>query len=101
METNRNGVYALPLLRSGTYSVEVSATGFESQTIPVTLDPGELGSQVVALAVPIDKAGGPSCHGTPGTSLGMGISDLLVSALLLGALLVGAFVPAMRRRMSS
>jgi hypothetical protein len=101
VETNRNGVYALPLLRSGTYSVEVSATGFESQTIPVTLDPGELGSQVVALAVPIDKAGGPSCHGTPGTSLGMGISDLLVSALLLGALLVGAFVPAMRRRMSS
>ncbi len=90
VETNSNGVYSLPILRAGTYTIQVDANGYESQTLSVTLEAGQLGSQIVALQLPEDKAGGPSCYGEPGSSLGFGLSDFLVAALLLGGLLAGS-----------
>lgn len=89
VEANSNGVYSLPILRAGTYTIDVDADGYEGQTLSVTLEAGELGSQIVALQLPEDKAGGPSCYGEPGSALGFGLSDLLVAALLFGALLAG------------
>lgn len=90
VEANRNGVYSLPILRSGTYTIDVDADGYEGQTLSVTLEAGELGSQIVALQLPGGKTGGPSCYGAPGSTLGFGLSDILVAALLLGALLAGS-----------
>jgi hypothetical protein len=90
VEANSNGVYSLPILRAGTYTIDVDADGYEGQTLSVTLEAGELGSQIVALQLPEDKAGGPSCYGAPGSSLGFGLSDLLMAALLLGGLLAGS-----------
>jgi hypothetical protein len=90
VEANSNGVYSLPIRRAGTYTIDVDADGYEGQTLSVTLEAGELGSQIVALQLPEDKAGGPSCYGAPGSSLGFGLSDLLMAALLLGGLLAGS-----------
>jgi hypothetical protein len=90
VEANSNGVYSLPILRAGTYTIEVDANGYESQTLSVSLEPGQLGSQIVALQLPEDKAGGPSCYGAPGSSLGFGLSDFLVAAMLLGGLLAAS-----------
>lgn len=90
VEANSNGVYSLPILRAGSYTIAVDANGYESQTLSVTLEPGQLGSQIVALQLPEEKAGGPSCYGEPGSSMGFGLSDLLMAALLLGGLLAGS-----------
>ncbi len=84
---NRNGVYALPVLRSGNYAISVSAFGFEEQSTDVVLAVGELGSRIVALQSPVIKEGGPSCSPAKGPIGGIG-SDMLLVALLLGVLLV-------------
>ena len=87
MTRNRNGVYALPVLRSGNYAIAVSAFGFDDQSTDVVLTVGELGSRIVALKSPVIKEGGPSCSPAKGPVGGMG-SDMLLVALLLGVLLV-------------
>lgn len=86
----RNGVYSAPVLRSGGYTVTVSAPGFEAEERTVDLAPGELGSHVVALRQlgAEDKPGGPGCSGGRIGGAGMGWSDALLAVLLLGALLV-------------
>lgn len=92
VEQNRNGVYSLPILRAGIYLIEVTATGFEEQTLSIGLAAGELGSRIVALRVPEDKEGGPSCQGGAEGAGGFGLSDLLVVGLLLGGLILGTRV---------
>lgn len=92
----RNGVYSLPILRAGSYTIEVKASGFETQALSISLAPGELGSQIVALQATPDKAGGPSCYGEPGSTLGFGSSDLLLVALLLAGLLAGSLSKRVR-----
>lgn len=90
VDSGSNGVYSLPILRAGTYSVKVTAPGFVDQSLSVTLEPGQLGSNIVALQLPDGKGGGPSCQGAPGAMGRLGASDVLVVSLLLGALLIGA-----------
>ncbi len=97
VQENRNGVYSFPILRTGTYTIDVDASGFEGQTLSVGLEAGELGSRIVALQLPVEKEGGPSCHGGAGTA-GFGISDLLIMVLLLGALFAGTRISSVRRR---
>ena len=82
----RNGVYALPVLRSGTYSLVVSAPSYTGQSLSVTVAPGELRSQIVALALSEEKPGGPSCHGLAGAGGGFAWSDALLALFLLGGL---------------
>ena len=95
---NRNGVYSFPILRAGTYTINVSATGFEEQALSVGLAAGELGSRIVALQVPEEKEGGPSCHGGAGSTAGFGISDLLVVVLLLGGLFAATRISGAHHR---
>lgn len=89
VRANQNGVYSVPVLRAGDYTIGVTAFGFEAQEVSMALESGELGSRVVALVRSIEKAGGPSCQAGTGGVAGVGTSDLLVVLLLLAALLVG------------
>ncbi|MBX3179181.1 MAG: DUF5011 domain-containing protein [Candidatus Hydrogenedentes bacterium] len=83
----RNGVYAVPVLRSGTYTLAVSAPLFEARTQTITLEPGELGSRIVALSASAVKPGGPSCSAASGSLGAFGWMDGLLAALMLALLL--------------
>ena len=84
----RNGVYALPVLRAGSYDLRVSAFGFGEQELTVELAAGELGSHIVALVQAEVKPGGPLCYGDPGAPGGLGWADALLIAGLVGGLLM-------------
>jgi hypothetical protein len=89
---NEDGVYAFPAVIDGTYTVEVSAPGFEDVTEQVTINPGELASVIIALGETPDNGGcnngGDAKAASALPSVGDGVLGLFTMALLAAAALL-------------